>query len=198
MKWALLFALGSTGAVIVALCILALLIRNRYQHHHRVDPSVPTDAPASWLADPRAPARLHRRLARVGTATSRVVEDHQPGIRRFRRVEPSPVQAAAVALRAQAVALDRQVTRLSVLTPGARRPALTDVARSVNEVERACAQLVTLSSEVMAPRGLALDDPTLVDITGQVQRLAEAHRELLALDDAAGLAGPDGPTVAER
>lgn len=198
MKWALLFALGSTGVIIVGLCILALLIRNRYNHHHRVDPSVPTDAPLTWLADPRAPARLHRRLARVGTATSRVVDDHQPRVRRFRRVEPSPMQAAAVALRAQAVALDRQLHRLSVLSPGVRRPALAKVGRSVHEVESACARLVTLSNEVVAPRGLAIDDADLVDITGQVERLAEAHRELLAIDEAAGLTGPEGPTVAER
>ena len=198
MKWALVFMLGSTGVIIVSLCILALLIRHRYQHHHRVDPSVPTDAPVTWLADPRSPARLHRRLARVGTATTRVVQDHQPRARRLRRVEPSPVQAAAVALRAQAVAADRQVTRLSVLAPGARRAPLSDVARSVTELEVACTQLVTLSSEVLAPRGLTLDDPALVDITGQVARLAEAHRELLALDDAAGLMGPEGPAVAER
>ncbi|MEO6989307.1 MAG: hypothetical protein ABI239_11750 [Aquihabitans sp.] len=198
MKWPLLLLLGSTGVIIVALCIFALLIRNRYQHHHRVDPSVPTEAPMSWLADPREPARLHRRLSRVGTATSRVVEDHQPRVRRLRRVEPSPVQAAAVALRAQAVALDRQVNRLAVLTPRARRSELASVSRSVAEVETACTRLVALSSEVLAPRGLALDDPTLLDVTGQVERLAQAHQELLALDDAAGLVRPDDPTVAER
>lgn len=198
MKWALLFVLGSTGVIIVGLCIFALLIRNRYQHHHRVDPSIPTDAPLSWLADPRAPARMHRRLARVGTATSRVVDDHRPRGRLLRKVEPSPMQVAAVALRAQAVALDRQLHRLAVLSPGTRRPALAKVGRSVNEVEAACARLVTLSSEVIAPRGLAIDDADLADITGQVERLAEAHRELLAIDEAAGLTGPEGPTVAER
>src|SRR5690606_18607919 len=193
-----LFVLGSTGVLIVACCIAVLFARHRFNRHHRIDPQVPTDAPVTWLADPRAPARLHRRLARVGTATTRVIEDHQPRTRIMRKAEPTPVQAAASELREQAVAVDRQVARLSALAPAARRAPMAAAARSVADLEAACARLGSSSHDVQTPRALAVDDPTLVDVTQRIERLAQAHRELLALDDAAGLVGPNDPTVAER
>ena len=70
-----------------------------------VDPAVRTGAPITWLVDPRAPARLHRRLARVGTTVCTVAADHPGGAggrrprRRFRRVEPSPLRSTADELR---------------------------------------------------------------------------------------------------
>ena len=66
MNWFLLSFLGIAGAIVVACCIVALFVRHRIHRHHRVHPKVPTPAPLPWMADPRAAARRHRRLARVG------------------------------------------------------------------------------------------------------------------------------------
>lgn len=167
------------------LCLAALLGRSRIQRRHRVDPAVPTEAPLSWLIDPRTPARLHRRLARVGTSTTTVVDDHRPRARRRLRrkpPEPSLLATTAVELRAQAVLLDQQVARLSVLAPKARRQPLLELHRAVGDVEAAGARLVALSTQARAPRGLDTDDRSLDDVTARIDRLAHAHQELLALD----------------
>ena len=54
-------------------------------------------------------------------------------------------------------------------------------------METACARLVALSAQVRAPRRLNLDDPGLTAVTQQIDRLAEAHQELLGLDAQAQL-----------
>ena len=168
-------------------CMAVLIARNRMHRHHRVDPAVRTEAPMTWLVDPRAAARLHRRLAKVGTAATTVVEDHRPTGRRRRKAEPSPLAITAGELREQAVLLDLQVARVSVLAPAARRQPLADLGRAINEVETASARLVALSAQVRAPRRLNLDDPGLTAVTQQIDRLAEAHQELLGLDAQAQL-----------
>lgn len=187
MKWFLLVLLGGTGAVIIATCIVVLLVRHRLRRRHRVDPAVATGAPARWLIDPREPARLHRKLCRVGRTAATVGDHHRPRGRRARRAEPSPLLRLADDLLAHAVALDRQLARLAVLAPIARREPLAEVAASVAEVEDAAVRLVALDAELVAPRMLTADDPTLSDLTGRLDRLATAHRELLALDRDAGL-----------
>lgn len=193
MRWFLLFLLTTTGMVVVATCSVILLARHRLHRHHRVDPSVPTEAPLTWLADPRHPARLHRRLTRVGRTAALVADDHRPRGFRARRAEPPPLARAAVDLQAHAVALDRQLARLAHLSPGARRGPVAELSRSVADAEAASARLVALSAELHAPRALPDDDPALVDITGRVERLAEAHRQLVALDEEAGLTGSSLP-----
>ena len=180
---------------ISAACAAFLLARQRLNRRHRVDPAVRTGAPLTWLVDPRAPARLHRRLARVGTTVCTVAADHPAGSspggrarRRFRRVEPSPLRATAHELRDQAVALDRQVVRLSMLAPAARRSLLADLGRAIHDVEQATARLVVISAEVRSPRALVTDDPAVVDLARRVDWLAQAHAELVGLDHEAGLA----------
>lgn len=189
MKWALLFALGGTGAVIVGLCIVALFVRHRINRRHRVDHTVPTDAPLTWLVDPRQPARLHRRLTRVGRTAIVVGDDHRPATKRLRKREPDPpIVSVADDLRRQAVAIDQQLARLAVLAPRARHQPLLDLGRSVDELERAATRLLALSTEVRTPRTLDADHPGLLDVAGQIDRLAEAHEALLAIDAEQGLA----------
>jgi len=193
VNWALLFALGFTGAVIVAACMVILFVRHRLNRRHRVDPRVRTDAPLRWMVDPRTPAQLHRRLARVGSAATVVADDHRPPSRRFRKVEPSPMTNTAADVRAQAVALDQQLARLALLSPKARRLPLIELSRSVAEVETATARLVALSTDLRTHRALptdqpvGADQPTLTAIAAQMDRLARAHAELADLDRDAGL-----------
>lgn len=199
MKWFLLWALGGAGAVIVAACIAVLFARHRFRRHHRVDPKVATDAPALWAVDPRPAARLHRRLARMGTLAAQIAEDHRPAGRRLgRRPEPSPIGRAAEDLLAQAVALDNRLSRLSVLAPGARRAPLAELTAAVTDLETAAARLAVVSSESRMPRQLTHDDPGLTAVQDRIGHIAEALGELDRLDERAGLqtAAPRTATAA--
>jgi hypothetical protein len=189
VKWALLFTLGGLGTVIVAACIAFLFLRHRLHRLHRVHHATPTEAPLTWLVDPRLPARLHRRLAKVGQAAEAVAEDHRPQGRRFRKPPAvPPIVHVAEGVRDQAVAVDRRLPRLAMLSAPARREPLDQISRSVDELERTTARLVEMSADLRTPRTLASDDPGLLDVAGQVERLAEAHRALDDLDHQAGLA----------
>lgn len=191
MKWLLLAFLGTTGVVLVALCILVLFVRGRLARRHRVDPKVATAAPLTWLADPRAPARLHRRLAQVGRIAAQIAEDHAPEKRRRRRPgEPSPIAAIALDLRAHAVQVDGEVARIGLLAAEARREPLRRLAIAVAELEGAATRLAALSTEVRTPPVLAREASDVTDLAGQVERLAAAHRALLAIDERNGLVAP--------
>ncbi|MCB0970716.1 MAG: hypothetical protein KDA97_04245 [Acidimicrobiales bacterium] len=198
MKWFLLWFLGTIGALIVVACIVVLFVRHRMQRRLRVDPARPTSAPLHWLADPRAPARLHRRLARVGRAATAVADDHRPPRRRLRRssAEEPPLVGVAESLRDQAVRLDHEIARVSVLHKAVRADRLVALEGAVADVEQASATLVSLSAEVHTPPVLATDDADIVDAAAQVARLAEAHRALLAIDEASGLVSGTGRTTA--
>ena len=192
MKWVLLWMLGGTGLVISVACLLLLLTRSRIRRHHRVDRRVATGAPLTWMVDPRSPARLHRRLARVGTVATSVTEEQQPRrsvARSFgRRPELTPIASAAADLTAHAVAADRQLARIATLAPAARRAPLIELERHVAGLERAAGQLAALNAASLTPRVLAEDLAGITDVQGQLDRLAEAQRELDALDAGAGLA----------
>ncbi|HWJ98951.1 MAG TPA: hypothetical protein VNQ33_12380 [Acidimicrobiales bacterium] len=197
MNWLLLTFLGTAGAVIVACCIVALFVRHRLNRRHRVHPKVPTPAPITWLADPRAAARLHRRLAKVGHTAGDVADDHRLPRKKLRRtVEQPEVVTLAEELRQQAVDLDAQIARTSTLPAPVRRQHLAQLAASVSEAELACVRLVSVSTQsrthaVLAngTTGQAPGGATgITGVAGQAHRLAEAHRILQQLDDRAGLA----------
>ena len=189
VKWLLLWSLGGAGVVIVAACIAVLFARHRFQRHHRVDPKIPTDAPAAWAVDPRPAARLHRRLARVGTLATRIGDDHRPRARLLgRRPDPSPLAEAADDVRAQAVTLDRRLARVAVLAPSARKVALVEAAAATRGLETAAARLAQLSAEAQTPRRLAHDDPDVTAVQTRIGHIADALSELDDLDRQAGLA----------
>lgn len=198
MNWFALSLLGSTGAVVLTLCVIALFVRHRINRRHRVDPKIPTAAPLTWLADPRAAARLHRRLAKVGRTAGAVADDHRLPQKRLRKpVEQPRMVDLAEELRQQAVHLDRQVARTAQLPAAVRRLHLAQLSASVGEAELTCVRLVSVSASVHAPPTLtaATDHTTdITDVAGQVQRLAEAHRILQQIDERSGLAAP--PTMA--
>lgn len=179
--------LGGFVMFTAVMCLLWLLLRQRVRNRHRVDPGVATEAPLLWSVGLRSPARLHRRLARVGTALGKVIDDHRVKGRRRNREQP-PILSVATELRAQAVALDRELARTAQLAPTVRREPLRRLSEQVAEVENSSAQLVSLSAELQAPRMLSGDDPAVIEISQRVDRLAQAHAELKALDEAAGIA----------
>ncbi len=206
MNWFLLGFLGTAGAVIVTCCIVALFIRHRVNRRHRVHPKVATPAPLTWLADPRAAARLHRRLAKVGHTAGDVADDHRLPQKRLRRTVDQPEMVTlAEELRQQAVHLDVQVARTASLPTAVRRQHLAQLARSVSEAEFACVRLVSVSTQTRShavlagsPRAEGATSPDITDVAGQVQRLADAHRILQEIDQRAGLAPATAPLDATQ
>jgi hypothetical protein len=192
VRWFLVSTLGIIGTLIVLACIVVLLVRHRIARANRVDPKVATAAPTTWLADPRSPARLHRRLVRIGRAAEGVADDHRRGGRLRRSVEQPPIVDAAEALRAHAVRLDHALARTATLAPAARRGPLAELATAVADLEAAASRLVALSAEVLAPPVLPTEAADAIDVAGQIERLAAAHQALLEIDLANGLA-PDTP-----
>ena len=209
VKWFLVWLLGGWMLVIALACLMFLLVRGRLRRHHRVDPKVATGAPIRWMIDPRSPGRLHRRLSRVGALATAVAEENQPrpGLGRAvaqtvtrpfgRRPGPSPIASAAADLRAQAVATDRQLARIAALAPSARHLPLAELERRVAGLEAAATRLTSVSARSATNVVLADDDPVIVDIQGQLDRLAQAQSELDALDTRAGLA-PASPDLFTR
>ena len=187
MKWFLIWLLGGTGMLIVLACLIFLVARGRLRRKHRVDHKVATGAPAKWMISPGTPARLHRRLVRVGQVAAAISEDHNPKRRLARRGELSPIGAAATDLKAQAITADRQLARMARLAPVARRHTMTELQRQVHELERAATALTSLSVQALTPRSLPYADG-VADIRGQLERLAQAQHELDAIDADSGLA----------
>lgn len=197
MNWVLLAFLGTTGAIILICCLVALFVRHRVNRHHRVDPKVPTAAPITWLADPRAAARLHRRLAKVGRTAGEIADDHRIPAKKLRRApEQPPLVGIAEALRQQAVDLDRAVARSGHLPTAVRRNQLIELTASVAATEDACVRLLHVSTEVRTPPVLITEAGDITDVGAQVERLAEAHRILQQIDERSGLvAAPTAPST---
>jgi hypothetical protein len=191
VNWFALSLLGTVGALTLAFCVVVAFVRHRVNRRHRVHPKVPTAAPLTWLADPRAAARLHRRLAKVGRTAGAVADDHRVPSKRLRKpVEQPRMVELAEELRQQAVQLDHQVARTAQLPAAVRRLHLDQLSASVREAEFTCVRLVSVSATAASPATLAAatDHATdITDVAGQVERLAEAHRILQQIDEQAGL-----------
>ena len=196
MNWFLLSTLGIAGVLIVSLCIVTLFLRHRINRRHRVHPKVPTPAPLTWMADPRAAARMHRRLAKVGQTAGTVADDHRVPKKVLRKpVEQPEMVSLAEELRQQAVHLDVQVTRTAALPRVVRQASLRELEPSVSQAEFACVRLVSVSTQTRTRSTLATapGGADITDLAGQVQRLAEAHRILQQIDERAGLAPEAAP-----
>ena len=188
MEWVVVGFLAAVVATLTFFSLLVLLLHHRLQRRHRVDPKVPTSAPLTWLADPRHPARLHRRLAKVGHAATTVADDHRVRPGRFRKaVEQPPIVELAERICRQATAVDQQLTRSAMLPSAPRREQFARVTAAVADLEAAVARLVPLGVEIATPPVLASETHDLLDLAGQVDRLRAAHAELLAIDAAHGL-----------
>lgn len=186
------------GAVLIAVALLFIalsisiglfaLVRRRILLHHRVDPTISSPVPLTWAVDPRAPARLHRRLARIGDVTIRLTADDQPRRgRRRHRDEPTPLQQTALAIRQQAVALDRRLDVVAALPLRVRRDQLIELGRAVDDLEGATAQLARLHEESGDPRTLTGQPSRLEAVIERVDLLERAHAELQRIDRDHGL-----------
>ncbi|MDQ6697777.1 MAG: hypothetical protein M3Z46_10020 [Actinomycetota bacterium] len=187
MKWVLLLTLGGTGAVIVAICAVVLLVLHRLRRRNRITPSRPDDVPLFWLLSPQAPARLHRRLIAAARAAQLVAERHRPVGRRARR-RPSPtIVVLCEQLEVHAAAVDAHLAFAARLAPGPRRQVLSTLAPGVAEIERTAVRISVMSAEISAPAVLAEDTDGITQMSGRLDALEAAHASLRELEAGAGL-----------
>lgn len=191
MNWFLVNVLGFLTVLVTLACLAALFARHRLHRRNRPDPKVATGAPLRWMADPRSAARLHRRLVHVGQTAGALADAHREPKRRFRPgvTEQPHLVELAEELRRQAVVLDAQLTRASMLPSKARRAPIGDLAQAVATAEQTCVRLVSVSAQTRSQVTIA-GDPAgdITDVAGQAERLAEAHRLLREIDASVGLA----------
>lgn len=187
MKWFLLLTLGGTGAVIVTLCVVVLLVLHRLRRRNRVRPTQADDIPLFWLVSPQSPARLHRRLVSASRAAQVVAERHRPMGRRNRRREPPTIVVLCDQLEAHAASLDAHLAFATRLSPAPRRRVVANVARGVAEIERTAVRISVMSAEMRAPTVLAEHADSIAEMTTQLDALESAHAALRQLEADAGL-----------
>lgn len=159
---------------------------------NRVDPEVATPAPILWLWSPTQPAKLHRRLR--GAVRPLVVPT-----RRGRKAPPLPPHAElGRTVSSQAVAIDRQIVAVSRTSRQNRRRQLHAITPHVVEIERLSLRLV--HQQRMATQPANIGGPhrhapstveVLTDVGSRLDRLDEAHHELVAIERDNGLLDPD-------
>lgn len=190
MKWFLLLTLGGTGAVIVTMCIVVLLVLHRLRRRNRVSPAQANDISLLWLVSPQSPARLHRRLVAATRSTQLVAARHRPAGRRARRSEIPTIVALCEQLEANAIALDSHLAFASRLSPSARRQVLAHLSPGVAEIERTAIRISMMSTEMRAPTVLAEHVDGINEMSNRLDALESARASLHELEAGAGLASP--------
>ena len=194
MNWAVLAFLGTTGAAIIAACVLVLFVRSRVNRYHRVDRAIPTPAPLTAVIDPRAAGRLHRRLARAAHTADDIAAQHRPTTRKERRrfrQDPAEVVVLAADVKAHAVELDARIALVARLAPAERNRELRRLAGAVRELEHTVAELARVSASARTPAMRPDDTTGLAETRTRVDHLAQAHDELGRVDADNGLVGTD-------
>lgn len=190
MKWLLLLTLGGSGAVIVFLCLLVLLVQHRVRRRNRVRPTEPDDIPLSWLVSPQPAARLHRRLVVAARVAGMVAERHRPIGRRARRRERPTIVALCDQLEAHAASIDAHLTLATRLPPARRRPVLAHLGEGVEEIERTAARLSVMSAEIHAPTVLVEHADGIAEMSRRLDALESAGATLRDIEAGVGVITP--------
>lgn len=169
-----LLVLALSGVAVLALSSVALgLALWRLGRRNRLHPSIPTQAPVTWLVSPSRPARLHRRLqAAVATASYRA-----PG-RGRRKIPTTSVDELVQELVREAAAVDQRLV-VAARAPWRVRVRLLGVCDpQVAQLERLAARLAVLVSAAARPGGA----PAAAAISALEERLdaLEAARQEIA------------------
>jgi hypothetical protein len=187
VKWFLLLALGGTGALIVTICAVLLLVLHRIRRRNRVRPTQPDDIPLFWLLSPQSPARLHRRLVAAARAAQLVAERHRPTGRRAKHRDTPTIVVLCEQLESHAASIDAHLAFAARLSPGPRREVLSNLVRGVGEIERTAARISVMSTEMRAPAVLAEHENGIAEMSGRLDALESAHASLRELEAGAGL-----------
>jgi len=187
VKWALLAVIFVLIAVISITLAFFALARHRILRRHRVNPSVPTNAPLTWLASPQATARLHRRLCRASDVARDAIERTTPKKKLGRKPAPSALAPLVADLEREAMAIDEHLTLVQRLGTQERRRLLVHLDGQVRQVEGLAGRIAMLGARAASPTE-RMDDPSAMhEIETRVDQLEEVRVELEALQGDAGL-----------
>jgi hypothetical protein len=196
MLEAILLAILLTVLVIaVILAVLVGVFSWQLARSNRVVPDTPTSAPILWLWSPTQPARLHRRLRGAIRPLPLPVTSRRG---RGSHTKTTPHVELMRTVAGQAVAVDHQLVAAARLSRQPRRRHLQALTPQVVEIERLSLRLAHQHRIATQPATIGGPYPTtastpqvLADVTTRLDRLDEAHRELLAIERENGLLDPD-------
>lgn len=178
--------------VAVAMAVLVGVFSYQLTRSNRVSPETPTTAPLVWLWSPTQAAKLHRRLRGA------VRPLPLPSGRGRRRGELPPQAELMQTVAAQAVAIDHHVVYASRLSRQNRRRQLHALTPQVAEIERLSLRLLHQQRMATQPANIGgshriAPSPAEVlhDVSDRLDRLDEAHQELLAIERSSGLGDPN-------
>lgn len=174
-----LVVLLAMGLVFFLTVLVAVLLGARaLGRRNRVSPTVASPAPLTWLGQPGAAARLHRRL-RAAVTVARSASASAPSAERLADL--------AAELEQEAVALDAHLVVVSHLTGKDRRLRLAPLALQVQRVEQVASQISLHAAQSQAPLRAAGQRSTLDDLAHQLEVLEEARTEVTDIEAAAGV-----------
>jgi hypothetical protein len=196
MLEAILLAILLTVMIIaVILAVLVGVFSWQLARSNRVVADAPSIAPILWLWSPTQPARLHRRL-RTAIRPLPLPASGRRG--RSGHAKAAPQVELMQTVASQAVTVDHQLVRASRLSRQQRRRHLQALTPQVIEIERLSLRLVqqhravTRPATIGGPYATATSTPAvLADVRTRLDRLDEAHDELLAIERDSGLLDPD-------
>jgi len=204
MLEAVLLAILLTVVIVtIAMAVLVGVFSFQLSRSNRVSPDTATTAPVVWLWSPTQAAKLHRRLR--GAVRPLAIPSGGRGRRgrrggrgRRRSAQPPPHAELRQTVAAQAVAIDHHVVYASRLSRQTRRRQLHALAPQVAEIERLSLRLVHQQRLAGQPANIGGPHPVapspaevLHDVEDRLDRLDEAHQELLAIERDNGLDDPD-------
>jgi len=196
MLEAILLAILLTVVIVSVLAaVLVGVFSWQLARSNRVVPDAPSTAPILWLWSPTQPARLHRRLRGAMRPLP------LPPATRRKRAAPGPAVPHLDLMQtvaAQAVAVDHELVRVSRLSRPTRRRHVQALTPQVVEIERLSLRLahqhraVTQPASIGGPYATSASTPqVLADVRTRLDRLDDAHQELLAIERDNGLGDPD-------
>jgi hypothetical protein len=181
----LMLVLGFLLALVALGVGVGLVVRSIAQRN-RLHPSIETGAPLTWCWSPRATARLHRRLQGALETFGDPSGDRRPS--------SADGSAELVAVLAhQAAAVDRELITAHRSHGPRRRAHLRGLRADVRQVEH-LSQRMQHQRRAMGADGIAASPSRRVVLDGirsRLDLLAEAHAELLAVEQASTGSDPD-------
>lgn len=173
--------------VMLVVLVVAFLL-GRLRRRLRISPDQASRAPALWLVNMTAEARLHRRLRNLA-AQARSVARSAGGRGRVGR---SPAQHIAADLERELVGLDDRLVASNALDYDGQRRVIADVRTAAKRVERLIERASALASDESDRPVLHESVDSLDELEARVVRLENAaHASQSNVIEAAGRIAPN-------
>ncbi len=176
---------GLLGATVLATTTGVALSARWVGRRNRVDPSVPSGAPRTWLVSPSPAANLHRRLrqasllviAATGADLSRPARRRRRGRGAERGATAGPLDTAGREVVARAVLIDSRLVSAARSGRHWRSRRVGELRREVHQLEATAARIADLSIDLRhhLDRVTAVPgpDPVAADLDGFEAALGE-------------------------